>query len=462
MATITTLVGSDGITTANSMTKINANFSNLNSDKVETSVISTDSTFASASDAKVASQLATKLYVDSGGNQNASETTRGIVEEATDAEVTAGSSTGSTGAKLFITPTKLLTGLPNSSETVRGVVEEATDAEVTAGTATGSTGAKLFVTPAKLATRYGSYFKFGGTGADGALAITTGTTTIDLAGVQLLEKNYSSISITGDGKLAFSNPHANGTTIIIKCSGNMTLTSSAAPMIDARNCGAVGGAAGTRSSAGNADGTTGTAGYSYGDITTNGGVSGKYNAVGAGGAVGGFVLWGGITAVLKQFYGKYPKIAVGAGGGGAGCSFDTGSGSLTGGAGGNGGGVLIIECAGTLNFTTTGGISASGSVGGNGVRVTASGAAGGGGGGGGGTAIVLYNIAGTVTGTVVSAGGVGGNMANNSTYAGYGGGGGGSLLAAGSNGATSTTDGAKTGADGAAGLVLFELNTSFA
>ena len=40
----------------------------------------------------------------------------------------------------------------NASETVKGVVEEATDAEVLAGTATGATGAKLFVTPAKLVT----------------------------------------------------------------------------------------------------------------------------------------------------------------------------------------------------------------------------------------------------------------------------------------------------------------------
>lgn len=43
-----------------------------------------------------------------------------------------------------------------ASETVRGVVEEATDAEVTAGTATGATGAKLFVTPAKLQTLLGA------------------------------------------------------------------------------------------------------------------------------------------------------------------------------------------------------------------------------------------------------------------------------------------------------------------
>lgn len=44
------------------------------------------------------------------------------------------------------------TTVPNASETVAGLTEEATDAQVTAGTATGETGAKLFVTPAKLKT----------------------------------------------------------------------------------------------------------------------------------------------------------------------------------------------------------------------------------------------------------------------------------------------------------------------
>jgi len=45
-----------------------------------------------------------------------------------------------------------IAGAPNASETVKGIVEEATDAEIAAGTATGTTGAKLFVTPAKLKT----------------------------------------------------------------------------------------------------------------------------------------------------------------------------------------------------------------------------------------------------------------------------------------------------------------------
>ena len=115
MSTIITLVGTDGITSANSMTKINANFEALNDEKIETSVLSTDSTFASASDLKIPSQLATKLYVDAGGNVNASEITKGIVEEATDAEVTAGTATGGTGAKLVVTPAKLLTYLASTA-----------------------------------------------------------------------------------------------------------------------------------------------------------------------------------------------------------------------------------------------------------------------------------------------------------------------------------------------------------
>lgn len=50
---------------------------------------------------------------------------------------------------------KNIPDIVNASETSAGLVEEATDAEVTAGTATGGTGAKLVVTPAKLRTYLG-------------------------------------------------------------------------------------------------------------------------------------------------------------------------------------------------------------------------------------------------------------------------------------------------------------------
>ena len=109
MATITTIASGDNIST--SRTDINNNFANLNSDKIETSVIDTDTALAANSDAKIPSQKAVKAYVDAGGNVNASETAKGVVEEATDAEVTAGTATGATGAKLAVTPAKLATRL---------------------------------------------------------------------------------------------------------------------------------------------------------------------------------------------------------------------------------------------------------------------------------------------------------------------------------------------------------------
>lgn len=102
MTTITTIQSTDVI--ANSRTDINTNFSNLNTDKIETSVIDTDTSLTANSDSKIPSQKAVKAYVDSGGNPNASTTVKGTVEEATLAEVQSGAATGGTGARLFINP----------------------------------------------------------------------------------------------------------------------------------------------------------------------------------------------------------------------------------------------------------------------------------------------------------------------------------------------------------------------
>lgn len=68
------------------------------------------------------------------------------IPTATQAAALAGTGTpnGTTG--------KYVTNDTIASETVKGIVEEATDAEVAARTATGGTGAKLFITPAKLPT----------------------------------------------------------------------------------------------------------------------------------------------------------------------------------------------------------------------------------------------------------------------------------------------------------------------
>ena len=63
MATITTLNPNDS--GAVSRGTINTNLTNLNTDKIETSVLDTDVTLAANSDLKVATQRAVKTYADS-------------------------------------------------------------------------------------------------------------------------------------------------------------------------------------------------------------------------------------------------------------------------------------------------------------------------------------------------------------------------------------------------------------
>ena len=291
------------------------------------------------------------------------------------------------------------------------------------------------------------FTKFGGTGADGALSITSGTTTINCAGAAVVVKNYTSISITGTGQLAFSNPHANGTVIILKSQGAVTLTSSATPMIDASAMGAAGGAAVAVSYPTNSNGNNGTVGL-VNLIQTNFGIKGTQSppAGGAGGALPTAFSYKNPT--VQALY-KYCFINVGGGGAsGSAQSSPMGSGSATSGAGGNGGGGLIIECGGAWNFTTTSGISVAGGAGGNGSASPAGNRAGGGGGGGGGHCLAFYNTLTANSGTITIAGGSGVDTAG-------GGGGGASSITAGNNG----TD--PTGGTGGAGFSLVAANTEF-
>jgi microcystin-dependent protein len=67
MSTLVTIAGTDLPT--NSRANINDNFSALNNEKIETSVLDVDSTLAANSDAKICSQKAVKAYVDAAGGQ---------------------------------------------------------------------------------------------------------------------------------------------------------------------------------------------------------------------------------------------------------------------------------------------------------------------------------------------------------------------------------------------------------
>lgn len=378
MSTITTILGGDFET--NSRTVINTNFSNLNTDKIETSVLDTDTSLAANSDSKIATQKAVKAYVDVGGNVNASTTAKGVVEEATSAEVAAGTAAGGTGARLFINPSTI-----------------------------------------------SSILKFGGTGADGALALTSGTTTIDCANAALVIKNYTSISITSTGKLAFSNPHANGTTVILKSQGNVTLTSSTS--IDASSMGAAGAAT---------SGVTGSQGNGNYPLMTNGGNGGTH---GGSAPVGGLLLVS-VNNTATGFY-KTPYLFCGAGGGGGnngttsgdttyggaggGTIFTTGtSGASAAGtgtasgltphsAGGNGGGALMIECAGSYTNTSSI-ITVAGGVGATSGTTNISS----GGGGAGGSLVILYKTLSSDTGTYTKTGGAGGTGGTNKAAGGAG------------------------------------------
>lgn len=295
---------------------------------------------------------------------------------------------------------------------------------------------------------------FGGSGVDGALSITSGTTTINLGGAQLVVKNYTSISITGTGSLAFSNPHANGTIIHLKSQGAVTITSSATRAIDLRSLGA---AAGTGGATQLADGTNGT--QSVGVITGESlrGLLGH----GTGSAGGASVSGISSTFVYAQQYVKSVFIFPGSGGAGGGAG-QNGDGANFGvfGAGANGGrgaGALYIECKGAWNFTgTIGAEGANGSNGSNGTDGGSASAGGGGGGGGsggsGGMVYVLYNTLTANSGTITVTGGNGGNGGNGGADGGAGSGGVGGGGASGAAGyASANGAGGAGGSGGAAG-----------
>lgn len=343
---------------------------------------------------------------------------------------------------------------PNASDSVKGITKLSVAAAVLANPiAVGDNDVR--VPTANPTTLFAPLVStaFGGTGADGALAISSGTTTIDCAGARTVIKNYSSISITSTGQLSFSNPHANGTLVILKSRGNVTITSSTSPAIDGRTLGAAGGA-GSGSGIG-AVGIAGTAMFGTNPGFGNGGVNS--GAGGAGGALGSV-----ISPVLNTTFGILPKfvpIVTGAGGGGGGY----GSNTSVGGNGGRGGGVLIINCGGALNITST--LSCAGTDGSAANEGgTPNQSAGGGGGGGGGSLNVFYNTLTANSGTFnVSggAGGLGGTFGASGTGGGGGGGGGSNTVGIVGQNGTGAGDGGNGGAGGT-GLSIVALNTEFA
>ncbi len=264
-----------------------------------------------------------------------------------------------------------------------------------------NTGAAIFNSATIAGYVVGSKGAFGGDGSDGALSLTSGTTNFDLAGAAVYVKNYSSISVTGTAAITFTNPNSNGSIVVFKSQGNVTITSSATRAFDLRQMGGgvtnniartvSGGNGGT----GNG-GTPGTVGASLISVIAavkdvflatggNGGSGGACqtsgNQSGGGGSGGSSLLSSGTTGIA-----------------GAG----NGDGSNTsGGVGGRGGGCLYIESRGSWNVSGTFDVSGQNGV----ASVTA---AGGGAGGAGGGIVSRYNSITSDTATYTVSGGTGG------------------------------------------------------
>lgn len=458
-------------------------------------------------------QAATKGYADgiaTAGAPNAATGTKGIVQAATQAQVDARTTVGSTGALLFptldtIRSSKLSdyvadTGLVNALvlTPVPAWTSYSAGQRITTKVAVTNTGAatvnvsalgvqaikKLngstalaagdMVAGQVLELEYdGTNFqmlspvgnppallsqiiKFGGKGTDAAINIASGTQTISLGGAAFFTYNAPSISITGTGQLAFTNPHPNGTIIWLRSQGAVTITGTVTPSIGA--AGANGSSSTTSVGCGGGtcyfSASSGADGYGF-VARTIGGNGSNGSSVTAPVTLG---TTGYLNPNITSEYPPYLFVAPGAAGGdGGGAVSGAGSGfPYTFGTGGKGGNALIIECAGAYNFT--GSISLAGGAGGS--STSASGGVpntgGPGAGGAGGTLYVVYNTLTANSGVVNVSGGAAGTVTGSGGPGGVFGGNGGSSVKG-----VGTTSASGTAGVGAVGMSIIVPNTEF-
>lgn len=417
-------------------------------------------------------QFATKKYVDDtavAGAPNATTGVKGIVQLPTQTQVDAKTAVGSTGANLTLTPDKqrstllsdyvvdtgaanayVITPSPAISAYTTGQIFtfKATHTNTTTSTINvNALGVKtikkldgatnlaagdivngqiiqveydgtnfLMVNPVANApatiVQLAGIAKFGGNGSDGTLTITSGTTTLSCSSLGYLEKNYTSISITGSGNLAFSNPNSiTGATIALKSQGAITITTSSTHAIDVRG---LGGEFGTARNILNTPSGAELGAGGYGGSSTGG-----FGLSGVGGQTTHFLSVEGVAFPPLSPFPRYP-IPGGYGSPG----FTGGANGFSpggGGAGGAGGGGLYLECGGAYIFTT-GALDASGTAGSSQAQNVSGGEQGGSGGGGaGGNILVLANSIVSNTGAYTVTGGAGGGSAFGGNAGGAGG-----------------------------------------
>lgn len=254
---------------------------------------------------------------------------------------------------------------------------------------------------------------YGGNGSDSSLSISSGTTTLDVGAAQTYIKNHTTISITGTGALAFTNPYSAGTFIFYRATGNVTLTSSATALIDVTAMGAqygTDGASNLGPTKAGGDGHGGTTNYS-----APGGTAPIKSPFYDHPYARGRILWTGAGGGQPgNGNGATSSRGTGGAGGSSGINNGGNGGSFgsevsgwpggTNGTAGRGGGCFSLECGGAFNGTGT--IYAKGQDGTASSQSNST--AGGGGGGGGGRIDLSWNTLTANTMTLTVTGGSGG------------------------------------------------------
>lgn len=162
MATITTIAAGDGISPSRSV--INTNFANLNNDKIETSVIDTDTALSANSDAKLPSQKAVKSYIDANL----------VAPVSVETTSSASHSLTTTAAQRVFVTAKGWVGFNSSTNeiTVELKYNGVTKDSVTIGVTTTSSNAKL--------SFFLQYTEIPGAGTQNVTVTTTGYTAQDV------------------------------------------------------------------------------------------------------------------------------------------------------------------------------------------------------------------------------------------------------------------------------------------
>lgn len=343
----------------------------------------------------------------------------------------------------------IIAGGTDGSTTVKGVFEEATQAEIVAGTGAGATGARLAINPSTLVSG-GKIIStllpteqrgvIGGDGSDGAVTVNSGTTTLTR------DMYYSTLVVNGTGTIdtAGFRVYASSSITVDTSGGGGGIVSVGGAGGNAS--GATAGSGGTAPTGGTLppgnNGGAGSAGATNTFFQASSGTAGSASALGLGvagsaggngalptGTVGGAGGAGGaITGTITQTPRSYTwannlfqfssntataieryKSSAGSGGGGGGSINGVSCTSGGGGGGGSSGGTVFVESP-TITLTGAGAIRSYGGAGGNGANASGGNACGGGGGGGGGPGGLVIAIYKTLsgTGTITAPGGAGG------------------------------------------------------